>query len=81
LRSSSINAQHELIASGAGIGILPCFMVARDPGIVRVVPEFRIVRSFWIVTHKDTHQLRRIRAVKDWLIEIAARHRAEIMPK
>jgi hypothetical protein len=28
-----------------------------------------IIRSFWLVTHKDTHSLQRIRAVHTWLTE------------
>jgi DNA-binding transcriptional LysR family regulator len=68
LRSSSINAQHRLIASGAGIGVLPCFMGDADPALVSLLPQYRITRSFWIVTHKDTHQLARIRAFKSWLV-------------
>jgi len=69
LRSSSINAQHRLIASGAGIGVLPCFMGGADPALVPLLPQYRITRSFWIVTHKDTHQLARIRAFKSWLVD------------
>jgi DNA-binding transcriptional LysR family regulator len=69
LRSSSINAQHRLIASGAGIGVLPCFMGDADPALVPLLPQYRITRSFWIVTHKDTHQLARIRAFKSWLVD------------
>lgn len=69
VRSSSINAQHRLIAAGAGIGVLPCFMGDADPGLTPLLPERRIVRSFWLVTHKDTHNLARVRAGKDWLAE------------
>ncbi len=72
LRSSSINAQHRLVASGAGIAVLPCFIGDGDPALERVVPEWSIRRSFWLVTHKDTHQLARIRAVTDWLGAVVA---------
>ncbi|MES2097019.1 MAG: LysR family transcriptional regulator [Pseudomonadota bacterium] len=80
LRSSSINAQHRLIAGGAGIGVLPCFIGDADPTLSVVLPEHRMIRSFWLVTHKDTHQLKRIRTVKDWLVEVAARHRHVFLP-
>ena len=80
LRSSSINAQHQLIASGAGIGVLPCFMGDADPSVVPVLPDHRITRTFWLVTHKDTQQLARVRAVKDWILERVQRNGALLIP-
>ena len=81
LRSSSINAQHHLIAAGAGVGVLPCFMGDADPALVPVLPERRITRSFWLVTHKDTHQLARIRAGRDWILGVVQRHRGQLLPE
>ncbi len=80
IRSSSINAQHRLLASGAGIGVLPCFMASGDPLLVPVLPQCQITRSFWLVTHKDTHQLARVRACRDWLIETVQRNRQVLLP-
>ena len=80
LRSSSINAQHQLIAAGGGIGVLPCFIGDGDDSLVPVLPERRIMRSFWLVTHKDTHQLARIRAAKDWIIATVQQHRHVLLP-
>jgi DNA-binding transcriptional LysR family regulator len=80
LRSSSINAQHRLLAAGAGIGVLPCFMGDADPALVPVFPERRIVRSFWLVTHKDTRNLARIKAGKDWLLDSVQRRRELLLP-
>ncbi|WP_296678028.1 LysR family transcriptional regulator [Novosphingobium sp.] len=80
LRSSSINAQHRLIAAQAGIGVLPCFIGDADPALIAVLPERRIVRSFWLVTHKDTHNLARVRAGKDWLADAVQRGREQLLP-
>lgn len=79
-RSTSINAQHRLIAAGGGIGVLPCFIGDRDPGLVPVIPDKRITRSFWLVTHKDNHQLARIKAGKEWLHDLVQRHRQVLVP-
>lgn len=68
VKSSSIIAQLRLIAGGAGIGVLPCFMGDQEHGLQRVLPELRIKRSFWIVTHKDNHRLERVRYLSDWLV-------------
>lgn len=75
MRSSSINAQQRLLAAGAGIGVLPCFIGDADQALVPVLPERRILRTFWLVTHKDTHQLARVRAGKDWLAAAVQRER------
>lgn len=80
LRSSSINAQHHLIAAGAGVGILPSFMGNADPSLVLVLPGHRITRSFWLVTHKDTHQLARVRAGRDWILDVVQQHRRQLQP-
>lgn len=79
-RSTSINAQHGLIAAGGGIGVLPCFIGDRDPRLAPVIPDKRITRSFWLVTHKDNHQLARIKAGKDWLFDLVQRHRDLLVP-
>ncbi|WP_213980933.1 LysR family transcriptional regulator [Sphingomonas sp. dw_22] len=78
VRSSSILAQHRLIASGVGLGVLPCFIGDADPALVRVLPEMRIQRSFWMVTHQDTRQLQRVRAFKDWLTALVQERRGRL---
>lgn len=67
IRSSSILAQRRMIAGGAGVGILPCFLAAGDPALVRVRPEQVIGRSFWLALHRDVAPQPRIRAFIDWL--------------
>lgn len=81
LRSSSINAQHQLIAGGAGIGVLPCFIGNADPALSPVLPAKRIFRAFWLVTHKDTHQLARVQAGKEWIASMTEQCRDLLLPK
>ena len=80
LRSSSINAQARMIASGAGIGVLPCFIGNADPSLVAVLPTLAITRSFWLVTHQDTSQFPAVRAFIDWLAALVAGERGTLMP-
>lgn len=79
LRSSSINAQVHLIAAHGGIGVLPSFMGHSNPELELVLPGFRLVRSFWLVTHKDTHQLARVRAGREWISEMVRRNRSDLI--
>lgn len=78
IRSSSIIAQHRLISVGAGIGVLPCFIGDTDETLAPIFPENSISRNFWLVTHKDNRSLERIKAGKDWLIQIV-RDDAELL--
>lgn len=74
-RSTSINAQYRMIATGAGVGVLPYFIARGDTTLERLLPERRIVRSFWSVTHRDTRDLRRVRAFQTWLSSTIKRDR------
>ncbi|PZU10490.1 MAG: LysR family transcriptional regulator [Sphingobium sp.] len=68
LRSSSINIQRRLVLDGAGIGVLPDFMIAADPRFMRLLPkEAGIKRSFWLVTHRDLANVSRISAISNLL--------------
>ncbi len=76
LRSSSINAQSRMIAAGAGIGILPCFIGDQEPDVASVLPHISIERSFWLATHRETESFAQIRAFSNWLVALAKRHHA-----
>ena len=80
IRSSSINAQHRLVAEGAGIAVLPAFIGDATGELVVVCPEKSIRRNLWFVTHQDTQNLARVRAGKEWLDECVAMGRKRLLP-
>ena len=70
LRSTSINAQYQMLVNGGGVGILPKFMAEMRPGLVRLVEnEIQIKRTFWLASHKETHSQARFQAFTHWLHE------------
>jgi DNA-binding transcriptional LysR family regulator len=79
LRCSSINTQYRLIASGAGVGVLPCFIGYQDPDLVPVLPEIVITRSFWLVTHQDSRHLPRNALFVEWLSELVQQQRGRLL--
>jgi DNA-binding transcriptional LysR family regulator len=79
LRCSSINTQYRLIASGAGIGVLPCFIGDRDAELVRLLPEIVITRSFWLVTHQDSRHLPRNALFVEWLSDLVQQQRGQLL--
>jgi DNA-binding transcriptional LysR family regulator len=81
VKSSSIIAQMRLIESGAGVGVLPCFIGDEYPELRPIVPQIHIVRSLWIVTHKDNQSLSRVRAGRNWLTELVSKQAGKFVPK
>ena len=75
--SSNLIAQMAAVRAGGGFGILPKFLVADAPDLVRVLPEeVSLTRSFWLIVHADHRQVARIRAVIDFLTEETRRARS-----
>jgi DNA-binding transcriptional LysR family regulator len=68
IRSSSINAQAQFMATGAAIGVLPCFMGDTDSRLRRIRPEMSITRTFWLAVHQDVSAVPRVRAFINWLV-------------
>jgi DNA-binding transcriptional LysR family regulator len=56
------------VRGGAGIGVLHDHL-ARDQGLVRVLPRLRAVRSYWLAVHENLRDVARIRAAADFLTE------------
>lgn len=76
LAISSAMGQTEAVRAGAGIGILHAFMAGRDVGLIPVLPEHTLTRSYWTVVHEDLRSIRRVALVAEFLSEIVARDRA-----
>lgn len=73
LCSPSIVAQLEMIAAGAGLGILPVFMADRLPGLVPVLAgDIEVRRSFWLAVHEDVAGLKRNSLMADFLASLLA---------
>jgi len=80
--SSSIRAQFELTRAGAGICVLPHFMARGVDGLEPVLPRsVSLTRTFWISVHREFQETRRIRAVRDWLVETAERRSRDLVPE
>jgi DNA-binding transcriptional LysR family regulator len=73
--SNSIPVQLRLIAQGAGVGIVHDFARPFARGVTRVVPDFSLTRSFWLVRHATDHRLPRLARFAEAL---ASGMRAEI---
>ena len=59
----SVVAQMEAVRAGHGVGILHDYAAQRYPELKRLLPEVRFVRNYWITSHPDTHETRRVQEV------------------
>ncbi len=59
----SVVAQMEAVRSGHGIGILHDYAARRFPELRRLLPEIRFTRNYWLTSHPDGHETRRVQEV------------------
>jgi DNA-binding transcriptional LysR family regulator len=74
---SSAIGQTEAVRSGAGIGILHCFIARGFADLIPVLELHSLTRTYWAAVHQDLREVRRIRVVSDFLVEIV-RNRASL---
>jgi DNA-binding transcriptional LysR family regulator len=68
LRSTSVLAQHQAVASGAGIGVLPAFLADGDARLCAVLPaDASFVRTFWMSMPAEHRSVVRVQAVWTFL--------------
>lgn len=67
------------VASGMGVGHLPCFVGDAWPGLTRLAqPDPAHASDLWLLTHPDLRRTPRIRVLLDYLSEAIAAKRALI---
>jgi DNA-binding transcriptional LysR family regulator len=82
LTSSNLTAQLRMTASGHGICVLPCFMAAGDPRLLRVMGEdFSLIRSFWLIIHSDIRDLARVRVTSEFIAQEIRANRRLFLPR
>jgi DNA-binding transcriptional LysR family regulator len=77
LESSNLVAQLRATLAGAGLCVLPAFLAAGDPRLVRVLgEEVTLSRSLWMIVHQDLAELARVKAVVRFIRESVEAERA-----
>jgi DNA-binding transcriptional LysR family regulator len=81
LRSTSILAQKAMARAGAGIAILPDFLVEPGDGLVPVLGESVVFqREFWTVMPQGLREVARVRRVAEALHEMMRAERERLAP-
>lgn len=68
-RCAGVVGQLEAVRAGAGIGILHDFAAADCPDLVRVLPETAFERTYWLMSHPDSHEARRVAACRAFITQ------------
>jgi DNA-binding transcriptional LysR family regulator len=71
----SVIAQMEAVRAGEGVGILHDYAAAAYPDLVRILPETRFSRTYWLMSHPDTHDTRRVAEVYRAIVESVERRK------
>jgi DNA-binding transcriptional LysR family regulator len=66
-------------AAGIGLALLPCFIGAATPGLVRLAPPVpELDTALWLLTHPDLRNTARVRAFLDFAAAEIARRKKTI---
>lgn len=68
LRSNSVLVQWQWLRQGAGVGLVHDFTMRHDPLLARVLPEFAIRRSYFLVTRRADSRFDRMRRLRELLV-------------
>lgn len=81
LRSTSILAQQQAVAAGAGLAILPAFSADQNPSLAPVLPgDIRFTRTFWMLMPIELKDIARMRTTWNFLREQAAQMQDIMLP-
>jgi DNA-binding transcriptional LysR family regulator len=75
----SVVAQTEAVRAGHGIGILHDYAAAQFPDLKRLLPGTRFTRTYWLMSHPDTHGTRRVEEVYRHISEAVRMARAQFI--
>jgi molybdate transport repressor ModE-like protein len=65
----SVIAQMEAVRAGEGVGILHDYAAAQYPELVRILPAMQFSRTYWLMSHPDTHDTRRVSEVYQFIVD------------
>lgn len=80
-RTTSIVSQYQMIKSGLGIGILPCFIAQQDPELISVLTDdIAIERQFYMLTHPESMRLTHVANTWQFLKQLCEQHKDQLCP-
>jgi DNA-binding transcriptional LysR family regulator len=62
----------EAVRAGHGIGILHDYAAAQYPQLRCLLPQIQFTRTYWLMSHPDTHNTRRVAEVYQSIVSAVA---------
>ena len=78
MRGNSLMSVLNAVIAGFGVSVVPCFLADAEPTLVRLTTEVLGTREITLVVHPDMARVARVRAVMDFIVEIAKRDRTRL---
>lgn len=79
VETNTLSAQFAAATAGLGLAVLPHYL-ARQAGLVCLLPELGVDQPIWLAIHSDLAHSRRVRAVADHLIKLFEDNGSELNP-
>jgi molybdate transport repressor ModE-like protein len=76
---SSVVAQIEAVRGGHGVAVLHDYAVRQYPELTRLLPDTRFVRTYWLISHPDTHDAHRIVEARRHIVNAVQMSQATFM--
>jgi Transcriptional regulator len=76
----SVVGQMQAVKSGVGVAILHDYAAIQEPNLRRILPGIQFTRSYWMVSHPDTHRSHRVTEVRRHITEAIALARRKFCP-
>ncbi len=67
------------VRAGMGVALLPCFVAASDPTLVRLAAPEPIQHELWVLFHADLGRTPRVRAVIEWVDEVVKKAKPALL--
>jgi DNA-binding transcriptional LysR family regulator len=67
------------VRAGMGVALLPCFVAAGQPELVRLEAPEPVHHELWLLFHADLGQTPRVRAVIEWVDEVVKKARPALL--
>jgi molybdate transport repressor ModE-like protein len=75
----SVMGQVEAVRAGSGVGILHDYAASHYPELQRILPDQSFTRSYWLLSHPDTHDTPRVRAVHRYVASVVRQSRHQLL--
>jgi DNA-binding transcriptional LysR family regulator len=75
VRGNDVHSVRELVAAGAGLSVLPCFVGDSDPRLARMAsPITELTTDLWLVSHHEERYRPEVRKVSDRIAQLMQTH-------